>query len=72
MYTGGGLPVPGHPVVLARRIWPEVEKLRGDRGARAVLSAHPDWLLEVPVEGDPPDDVDTWEDYRRIVGGPTS
>jgi len=59
--------VPGHPVVLARRIWAEVEKLRGDQGARDLLSAHPDWLLEVPMEGAPPGDLDTWEDYQRAT-----
>ena len=59
-----GRPVPGHPVFLARRIWPDVKKLRGDQGARALLSAHPEWLLEVPAEGEPPPDVDTWEDYQ--------
>ncbi len=56
--------LPGHPVFLARRIWPDVKKLRGDRGARALLSAHREWLMEVPVEGEPPPDVDTWEDYQ--------
>lgn len=59
--------VPGHPVVLARRIWPEVEKLRGDEGARTLLAAHPEWLLEVPVGGEAPSDVDTWEDYQRTL-----
>jgi molybdenum cofactor cytidylyltransferase len=63
-----GRRVPGHPVFLARRIWPDVKKLRGDQGARALLSAHPEWLLEVPVEGEPPPDVDTWEDYQRASG----
>lgn len=60
--------VPGHPVFLARRVWQEVDELRGDQGARALLAAHPEWLLEVPVEGDPPGDIDTWEDYRSASG----
>lgn len=67
-YTAaGGDPVPGHPVLLARRTWPEVEKLRGDRGARDLLAARPDWVLEVPVQGPPPGDVDTWEEYQQAV-----
>ncbi|MGV0795044.1 nucleotidyltransferase family protein [Mycolicibacterium sp. XJ1819] len=34
---------PGHPVVIARRHWPELlARLRGDRGARAYLSARTD------------------------------
>ncbi len=62
-----GRRVPGHPVFLARRIWPEVEKLRGDEGARSILSAHPEWVLEIPVEDKPPADIDTWEDYERAT-----
>ncbi len=62
-----GRRVPGHPVLLARRIWPEVENLSGDQGARALLATHPDWLLELPLEGEPPSDIDTWEDYLGAV-----
>jgi molybdenum cofactor cytidylyltransferase len=73
VYSGAdGSRVPGHPVLLARRIWSEVDKLGGDEGARALLASRADWLLEVPVEGEPPADIDTWEDYRRAGGaGPT-
>jgi molybdenum cofactor cytidylyltransferase len=59
--------VPGHPVFLARRLWADVETLRGDQGARALLAAHPDWVAEVLVEREPPADIDTWADYRRAV-----
>ncbi len=69
VYSGAdGSRVPGHPVILARRIWSEVDKLGGDEGARALLAARADWLLQVPVEGEPPADIDTWEDYRRAGG----
>src|SRR6185295_111200 len=57
-----GRQIPGHPVFLARSVWEAVEGLRGDQGARALLAAHPEWLLEVPIEGAPPGDLDTWED----------
>ena len=69
VYAGvGGGRVPGHPVFLARRVWPETTKLRGDQGARALLLAHPEWLCEVSVAGEAPPDVDTWEDYRSSAG----
>ena len=69
VYAGvGGHSVPGHPVFLARRTWPEIDKLRGDQGARALLITHPEWLREVSIEGEAPRDVDTWEDYRYSVG----
>jgi molybdenum cofactor cytidylyltransferase len=54
--------VPGHPVLLARALWPAALALRGDAGARQLFAAHPEWLLEVPVAGEPPGDVDTPED----------
>lgn len=63
----GGARTPGHPVVLARRLWPALAGLRGDEGARALLAAHPEWLLEVEVEGEPPADLDTREDYRQAL-----
>jgi CTP:molybdopterin cytidylyltransferase MocA len=65
--TAGGRRVPGHPVFLARRVWPELEQLRGDQGARSVLAAHPGWVLEVPFARKPPGDLDTWQDYREAV-----
>lgn len=70
VYAGaGGQRVPGHPVLLARRLWPDMDKLRGDQGARDLLLAHPEWICEVSVEGEAaPRDVDTWEDYRSGAG----
>ena len=65
--TAAGERVPGHPVVLHRRLWPACDGLRGDAGARTVLAEHPEWVLEVPVAGPPPVDIDTPEDYDRTV-----
>lgn len=66
MYVGaGGERVPGHPVLLDRSTWAELERLGGDRGARDLLAAHPDWLCEIPLGDDPPLDVNTEEDWRR-------
>ena len=30
----------GHPVIIGRRFWPELLRLAGDQGARAVIAAH--------------------------------
>jgi len=60
---------PGHPVVLAREVWPAAAALRGDEGARALLAAHPDWLAAVAIDGPPPADVDTPDDYTRALRG---
>ena len=66
VYTGAtGEKVPGHPVFLARHTWAELARLEGDRGARDLLRARPDWLYELPLGGLPPADIDTPEDWRR-------
>ena len=59
---------PGHPVLLDRRVWPEVDDVSGDIGARDLLAGHPEWVVTAEVPGDPPPDLDTWEDYRRLGG----
>jgi molybdenum cofactor cytidylyltransferase len=54
------------PVVLARELWDELLALKGDAGARQVLQGHPELLDMVPAPGRP-DDIDTPEDYAKIV-----
>lgn len=56
----------GHPVLLRRALWPRLMELRGDTGARAVLGEV--GVLTVPVAGPAPPDVDTLEDWRRLIG----
>jgi molybdenum cofactor cytidylyltransferase len=67
VYVAGGRRVPGHPVFLARGLWPEAAALAGDAGARALFATHPGRLLEVTLSRPAPADIDTWDDYRRIV-----
>jgi molybdenum cofactor cytidylyltransferase len=55
-----------HPTLIDRSIWWQLESLSGDRGARAVFEDHPEWVGAVEVGGDPPDDIDTEEDYQRV------
>jgi molybdenum cofactor cytidylyltransferase len=54
------------PVVLARELWDELMALKGDAGARQILQGHPELLDMVPAPGRP-DDIDTPEDYAKIV-----
>lgn len=54
------------PVLLDRSLWPEVMSLRGDAGARQLFDRRPELLDTVPAAGRP-DDVDTPDDYARIV-----
>jgi molybdenum cofactor cytidylyltransferase len=59
-----------HPVLLDRAVWPGVETLRGDQGARALITAHAGSVELVEVGGDPPGDVDTPEDLERMRARP--
>jgi CTP:molybdopterin cytidylyltransferase MocA/uncharacterized protein YndB with AHSA1/START domain len=58
---------PSHPVLLSRAAWAGVETLRGDVGARALMAAHLGRVDLAEVGGEPPADVDTPEDYERLL-----
>jgi molybdenum cofactor cytidylyltransferase len=58
----------GNPVIVAARLFPELERLRGDTGARALFKAHETEILRVTVD----DaailiDVDYPADYARMT-----
>lgn len=57
---------PGHPVLVARSEWPILLRATGDAGARDLLAEARGRILMVDVGGEPPVDVDTWEDYERV------
>lgn len=55
----------GNPVLFDRSLFPEISRLRGDVGAKAVVRAHQADLLEVPVDdAGVVEDIDTPEDYK--------
>jgi CTP:molybdopterin cytidylyltransferase MocA len=54
------------PVVISRELWDELFALKGDAGARQVLHGRPELLDVVPAPGRP-DDIDTPDDYAKIV-----
>ena len=54
------------PVVLARELWDELLTLEGDAGARQLLDGRPELVDTVPAL-DRVDDIDTPEDYAKIV-----
>jgi molybdenum cofactor cytidylyltransferase len=58
---------PAHPTLLAMEVWPKLEELTGDEGARTFIAAHRRMRTLVEVGGEPPDDIDTEEDYRRVL-----
>ncbi|MDA8199746.1 MAG: NTP transferase domain-containing protein [Thermaerobacter sp.] len=59
--------VPGHPVYAARSLLAGVDRLRGDRGARALaVGLPPNRVHAVAVDEVPPGDLDTPEDWERF------
>jgi molybdenum cofactor cytidylyltransferase len=55
----------GHPLAFSRDAFAELERLRGDKAVWKLLDRTE--VVEVPVEGRIPLDVDTWDDYRAVV-----
>jgi molybdenum cofactor cytidylyltransferase len=53
----------GNPPVFDRRFFPDLMKLRGDRGGQVVVSAHPSAVIEVSLAEGIGDDVDRPEDW---------
>lgn len=75
-FHASGLPIvrpvyndrPGHPVLFARGLWDELAEPDRGEGARDVIHAHAEEILDVAI-GDRgvSVDIDTPEDYRREV-----
>ncbi len=58
----------GHPLAFSRRVFGELGAMHGDKAVWKLLDRHADEVVEVPIEGPVPLDVDTWEDYRAVAG----
>ena len=58
----------GNPILFDRALFPELATVGGDEGARAIVRAHAADVRLIPVPSDqPPQDVDTEEDYQRLL-----
>jgi len=57
----------GHPLAFAPSMFAELAGLHGDKGVWKLMDAHADELANVPMDGPVPLDVDTWDDYRRVL-----
>ena len=59
----------GHPLAFARRLMPELAALHGDKAVWKLLEQRADDVVEVRTSGRVPPDVDTEDDYRRLLAG---
>jgi molybdenum cofactor cytidylyltransferase len=58
---------PGNPVLFARSLFPELMAVTGDEGARSLIQRLRHEVALVPVDGPPPRDLDTEDDYRLLA-----
>jgi molybdenum cofactor cytidylyltransferase len=58
----------GHPLAFARSTFPDLAALHGDKGVWKLLDRRGGDVVEVAIAGPVPLDVDTWEDYRAVIG----
>jgi molybdenum cofactor cytidylyltransferase len=57
----------GNPVLFRAAVFPELLAVGGDRGARSVVGREAGRVAVVPFDYPMPDDVDTPEDYARLL-----
>jgi molybdenum cofactor cytidylyltransferase len=57
----------GHPFALARETFGELSSLHGDKAVWKLLERRAGDVVDVPVAGPVPRDVDTWRDYNAVV-----
>lgn len=62
----------GHPFWFARNMFGELRGLQGDKAVWKMLEAPDHLVLEVPVSGDVPPDVDTIDDYDALLAAEPS
>ena len=56
----------GHPLWFGRAMFETLRGLHGDKAVWKLVDAGDD-VVQVPVAGPVPPDVDTWADYQRLV-----
>jgi molybdenum cofactor cytidylyltransferase len=57
----------GHPFWFSRNVFGELSQLHGDKGVWKLVQSGRHPVRELAVDGRVPLDVDTWDDYRRLL-----
>jgi molybdenum cofactor cytidylyltransferase len=58
----------GNPVLFSAAVFDELRAVGGDQGGRSVIARDPGRVAEVLVDATMPADVDTPDDYTRLLG----
>lgn len=57
----------GHPLAFARSMFGELAALHGDKSVWKLIDRYAAEVVDVAMQGPVPLDVDTWDDYRRVL-----
>ena len=57
----------GHPLAFTRSTYPDLATLHGDKGVWKLLDRYADDVVDVPIAGPIPRDVDTDDEYRALL-----
>jgi molybdenum cofactor cytidylyltransferase len=57
----------GHPFWLGRKVFGELAELHGDKCVWRLIESGRFYVQQVPIAGIVPLDVDTWDDYKRLL-----
>ncbi len=57
----------GHPLLFGRSMFAALADLHGDKAVWKLLDRRAEDVVDVPVDGPIPLDVDTWEDYQAVL-----
>jgi molybdenum cofactor cytidylyltransferase len=57
----------GHPIAFAPSVFPQLADLHGDKGVWRLLDERAGDVVDVPIAGNVPLDVDTPEDYQAVL-----
>ena len=57
----------GHPIAFSREMFGDLADLHGDKGVWKLLDRRAADVVEVPIPGPIPLDVDTPEDYEAVL-----
>jgi molybdenum cofactor cytidylyltransferase len=58
----------GHPLAFSRELFGDLAELHGDKAVWKLLDRYAEQVVDVPVDGPIPRDVDTREHYEAVLG----
>jgi molybdenum cofactor cytidylyltransferase len=57
----------GHPLAFARGTFADLATLYGDKAVWKLTDRYGSAVVDVPIDGPIPRDIDTWEDYKALA-----